>query len=101
MDNKYYGPLYGDIFYSAYHGTLLAVFTDAYIDGTFYISYSKSGTIVGPWSEPSIFYQTPNPSSNFNYAGHAYPGFDLSGKTLLLSYTFGGLWTRFVRVTWG
>ena len=37
--------------------------------------------------------------NTFNYAGHAYPGYDQTGKTLLLSWTYEGEHTKMAQVT--
>lgn len=81
-----------DIFWSEYFETWLAVFNDGFEpDGTFRLMYSTDGHIVGEWSTiPIDLYVTqPCPSSNgncgygYNYATHAYPEIDPTGKVRL------------------
>ncbi|KAK3056483.1 hypothetical protein LTS18_011682 [Coniosporium uncinatum] len=98
-----YGPGTGDIFWSAYFGTWLAVFFDGLSpNGTFRLMYSTNGKITGPWSTYQNLYVTRGCSGcgvSYNYASHAYPGVDRTGKTLLLGWTFNGAYTQFTTVT--
>lgn len=61
--------------------------------------YTTDTNIVGSWEAAEIdLYQTTAASGYHNYAGHAYPGLD-SGKTLLLSWTYGTNLTMMANVT--
>ena len=44
-------------------------------------------------------YETAQGPTVFNYCGHAYPGYDASGKTLVLSWTYEGEYTRMAKVS--
>ena len=68
-----------------------------FADSTFYMRYALDGIIEGRWSDEMTLHAPPA-GQQFNYAGHAYPSFDPSGKTLLLSWTFEGNFTRMARV---
>ena len=85
----------GDIFYSPYLGTYLAVYFLGIADSTFryrYVLPDEQGAVslTGKWSDDHILYdssQVKNGGYGFNYAGHAYPAYDPTGKTLVLSCT--------------
>jgi hypothetical protein len=61
-------------------------------DGTFRLMYSTNGDIVGPWSTTAqdIYFTQSCPKSNvacsvgYNYASHAYPDIDPTGKVCCL-----------------
>ena len=89
----------GDIFWSAYYSTYLFVYMDNWADNTFWLRYSTTGNVEGPWSEGQVLLKITPSSSVFNYAGHAYPDLDGSGKTLLLSWTYGGEYTQMSTIT--
>ncbi|MCJ1241857.1 hypothetical protein MMC14_009863 [Varicellaria rhodocarpa] len=88
----------GDIFYSPYFKTWLAVYFDGFPDNTFRFRYSLDGQVTGAWSDQMDLYETVQ-GNTFNYAGHAYPGYDQTGKTLLLSWTYEGEHTKMAQVT--
>ena len=67
-------------------------------DSKFFIRYSVNGQVTGPWSDPQTLYQT-IPGTQINYAGHAYPSYDPSGKTLLLTWTYEGKYTQMSTIT--
>ena len=96
----------GDVFWSPLHKTFLAVYFQGMPDNTFFIRYSLDGQVTGKWSEPqTLLVTTPSDDGEgkltpFNYAGHSYPSWDPTGKTLMLSWTFGSYWIRMARVTW-
>lgn len=75
-----------DLFWSVYYNTWLAVFNDGLApDDTFRMMYSTNGEIVGPWSTVSqdIYVSkacSGDCSTTYNYASHAYPDFDSTGK---------------------
>ena len=85
----------GDIFFSPYLGTYLAVYFLGIADSTFRYRYALPDangqvSLVGKWSEDYVLYdssEVKNGGYGFNYAGHAYPHYDPSGKTLILSCT--------------
>ena len=89
----------GDIFYSPYLKTWLAVYFDGFPNNIFRMRYSLTGTVTGgKWSDGVDLYKTKQ-GKTFNYAGHAYPGYDKNGKTLVLSWTYEGQWTKMAKVT--
>jgi len=101
-----FGPGTGDVFWSAYYHTWLAVFNDALAPtNTFRLMYSTNGNIVGPWSTtPQDIYQTEGCTGygctvSYNYATHTYHHIDHSGKTILLGWTFNGEKTQFTTIT--
>lgn len=73
----------------------------------FFLSYSTSQSLTGPWTTPELLYETetdPNceeysPNYELNYAGHAYPLWDASGKTLLLSWSSCSAWVSMVELS--
>ncbi|TVY23962.1 hypothetical protein LHYA1_G008034, partial [Lachnellula hyalina] len=87
------GPNVGDVWYDNYHKTTVMMWNDAGIDATFwfrYETYVESGEVERPWSKPVAIWTPPIPPEcaaapelNFNYQGHAHPGWDPTGKTLL------------------
>ncbi|KAJ4304694.1 hypothetical protein N0V90_000221 [Kalmusia sp. IMI 367209] len=93
----------GDVFWSNYYNTYMVVYFNSFADSTFYMRYALEGTVTGKWSEEIKLFATQpgtGPGETYNYAGHAYPTFDASGKTLTLSYTMaGGALTDMLKVT--
>lgn len=98
----------GDVFFSPFLGTYVAVYFLAIADNTFRYRYAlpdENGkvSIVGKWSEDYVLYDTSGLRSGeggygFNYAGHAYPHYDKTGETLVLSITNSdGLTPMFLR----
>lgn len=87
----------GDIFFSPYLGTYLAVFFLGIADSTFRYRYAlpdENGnvSVTGKWSEGFVLHDSsavkaPSGGCGFNYAGHAYPHYDPTGETLILSCT--------------
>jgi hypothetical protein len=100
------GPNVGDIWYDPYHETMIMVWGDTSISGTFWFSYATTNNIEGPWSTPVAIWTPPVPgecsgsSVDWNYQGHAHPGWDTSGKTLLISYASCALYVSFALITW-
>ncbi|TVY36703.1 hypothetical protein LOCC1_G008731 [Lachnellula occidentalis] len=95
----------GDVFWSAYYGCWLAVFNDSMQpDNTFRVMYSTTEELTGAWSTTSTTLFTTGGckgcATPYNYATHAYPDVDSTGKTLLLGWTFDGAYTQFATVTW-
>jgi hypothetical protein len=76
----------------------VAVFFDAFVDGTFRLMYSTTIDLVGPWSTEQDLYQTVAEPGSYNYAGHAYPDLG-NGNSLLLSWTYGNNLTKMAEVT--
>lgn len=101
---NYFGDIVGlysgEMFFSPYHNTYVLVFMDGWVDGSFQVVYSTNGQLTGPWSSPSTIYCPAAASNTWNYAGHAYPAMDPTGKTLTLSYTYGNVWINVAKVTW-
>lgn len=84
----------GDVFYSNPYHSWVIIYMTSCVDSTFYIRYSVSGRIEGPYSDQQTLYKTVPARTGgdvmaMNYAGHAYPQFlgDRSGKEVLLSWT--------------
>jgi hypothetical protein len=79
---------------------------DGFVDGTFRIVYSLDGSFDGAgltsgWSTPQDLYDT-KAGDSYNYGGHAYPDYDPTSETLLLSYSYeGSAYIEFALVTWG
>lgn len=99
---NYAGLSSGDLLYSAYLGTWIFIYFDNFASNTFYMRYSTNGFVTGQdnWSDQVTLYETtPASSSQYNYAAHAYSGYDASGKTVLLSWTYGGGQTKLATVT--
>lgn len=80
----------GDIFYSAHHKTYLAIYMTGWGDSTFYIRYSLSGKVEGPWSDDHELLKTEPSKKVFNYAGHAYPDYHKTCKKVVLSWCRDG-----------
>jgi hypothetical protein len=76
----------------------MAVFFDAFVDGTFRLIHSTTIDLVGPWSAEQDLYQTVAEPGSYNYAGHAYPDLG-NGNSLLLSWTYGNNLTKMAEVT--
>ena len=106
MGDKQMGPDTGDVFYSPYHKTLMMVFMSQFVDGQFWASYAVENRIEGPWSKPVMIFESPVPKEcqredfGWNYQGHAHPGWDPSGRTLLLSYSSCARFVSMAKVTW-
>ncbi|TVY82349.1 hypothetical protein LSUE1_G002407 [Lachnellula suecica] len=101
-----YGVGTGDVFWSNYYNTWLAVFNDEFtVDDTFKLMYSTNGAITGPWSTVAQNVTvTPGCSGSdcavsYNYNSHAYPDIDTTGKTLLLGWIYNGTTTQFTTIT--
>lgn len=79
----------------------MAIFFDAFVDGMFRMMYTSTTSLVGAWDAPEVdILTTPTaPGGYYNYGGHAYPAIDSSGKTLLLSWTYGFNLTMMANVT--
>ncbi|MCJ1313584.1 hypothetical protein MMC25_007263 [Agyrium rufum] len=90
----------GDFFYSQYYQAFLFVYygdsNDPTMGGvvdTFFIRYALGDGVKSAWSDQIRFCGTTQ-GTEYNYAGHAYPSFDPSGKTLLLSYSYNGAYNH-------
>ncbi|KAL9052065.1 MAG: hypothetical protein Q9162_005636 [Coniocarpon cinnabarinum] len=100
------GPNTGEVFFSHYHNQTMSVFTDGGVGGTFWMTYPMQGEITDRWSEPVELYTPPAPTETcdsghqWNYAGHAYPDWDQSGKTLLLSWSSCESYIHMATVVW-
>ena len=58
----------------------MIIYFDGWADSTFFYRYSLNGHVTGNWSDAEVLYKTSPSSSVYNYAGHAYPGYDESGE---------------------
>lgn len=107
INNGTYGPGTGDVFWSTYFNTYIVAFQGDGIDSSFYISYSETQSITGPYTEPELLFSTPanaecaiySPNWDLNYAGHAYPAWDPTGQTLLLSWSSCNAWITMATVS--
>ena len=103
-----YGPGSGDIFWSPFFNTFICIFQAFGVSSNFYLSYSTTQSLVSGWTTPALIYETPVgadpmceewvPNLELDYCGHAYPNWDETGKTVLLSYSACDGWTRMVQV---
>ena len=106
--NQQLGPDTGDVWFDPYHNTMMMVFMSKFVDGQFWGSYAlDDGRLDGPWSEPVVLWTSPVPKEckgdkcgEFNYQGHAHPGWDPSGRTLLLSYSSCARFVSMAKLTW-
>lgn len=89
----------GEIFWSPHFNCFCHV-TAAY--GAFQIQYSDN--LTSGWSSPQQLYKAEMPqdlqgnAQSMMYAGHAYPDWDATGKSLLLSWTVDQQWTQMATV---
>lgn len=85
----------GEAFYSSKLGAWALVTSNF---GEFRMSVAPA--ITGPWSAPTTIYKAEAPADHAGdpvkviYAGHAYPDWDPSGESLLLSWTLDENWTQ-------
>lgn len=106
FNNQTYGPGSGDIFFSAYFQTYVCIFQGAGTYSHFFLSYSTSGLLTGPWTTPELLFDTEvddlckvySPNYELNYAGHAYPMWDVSGRTVLVSWSSCSAFTKMASV---
>jgi hypothetical protein len=83
----------GDVFFSPYFGTYLAVFHNKFADSTIRYKYALPDAegnvgLTGKWSDEFELHDTKDQicgGYGYNFAGHAYPHYDPSGKTLVLT----------------
>ncbi|KAL9097800.1 MAG: hypothetical protein Q9165_000126 [Trypethelium subeluteriae] len=87
-------PTSGDIFWSNYYRTWIFVYMS--LTNVFYYRYALYGgisSITGPWSDEFELYdtsiQTWTNDDTFDYAGHAYSGYDPTGRSIMLSWSHG------------
>ncbi|KAL9074821.1 MAG: hypothetical protein Q9157_004233 [Trypethelium eluteriae] len=87
-------PTSGDIFWSNYYRTWIFVYMA--LTNVFYYRYSLNGginSIIGPWSDEFELYdtsiQTWTNGETYDYAGHAYSGYDPTGRSIMLSWSHG------------
>lgn len=79
----------GDIFFSAPNNNWVVIYMTSCVDSTFYMRYSLTGNIEGPYSDDMKVLATTPGAGGYSYAGHAYQHFmgDGSGSEVLLSWT--------------
>ena len=100
------GPNLGDVWFDNYHLTTVMMWGDEGIDGTFWFSYATTNNLEGPWSTPVAIYTPPTLSQcagtddAWNYQGHAHPGWDTTGKTLLISFASCSQYVSMARIMW-
>lgn len=90
----------GDIFYSQHHGTYLHFYLSD-LDSVFRVRYSLDGSLT-KWSKDQVVYRS-TAGTFMNYAGHAFPGYDPSGKTLVFGWTYldgKGYQNRMAKIVW-
>lgn len=106
LNGNQIGPANGDMWYDPYHQTTVMMWGDAGIDGTFWFSYALDNDLLGAWSDPVAIWTPPllaecnGNSEDWNYCGHAHPGWDPSGQTLLISYSSCANYVSFAKITW-
>lgn len=83
LNGNTHGPPTGDVFYNAYYGVYMIIYQLVGIDARVYMVYSSN--IAGGWSQPVVLLETPE-VSNYNYAIHAYPNYDTSGRVIPISF---------------
>ncbi|KAH8887270.1 hypothetical protein GQ53DRAFT_726707 [Thozetella sp. PMI_491] len=85
--NGPYGPGTGEVFYSPAYGCYLLLFMgdDSAVNPNVYLSYSSS--LFSGWSTPVLIYTTPTFSGGYNYAFHAYPNYDSTGRVIPISWS--------------
>lgn len=101
-------PSSGNVFWSPHHRTYLAVIMDSSVAGTFWVAYSTTGAITGPWTETAQLYQTPQDPAckqdglrdTWNYSGFPHPGLDPSGASLVVSWSACGPFVDMSRLVW-
>jgi len=88
----------GDVFYSEHFGVPVLVYGCL---GTFYISVATDRNHFS-FGAPVKFYSAPKIAGigGYMYSPHAYPHWDESGKTLLLSWADTSAYVRMAKVTW-
>jgi hypothetical protein len=98
------GPNIGDLWYDPYHQTTVMTWGDGGIDGTFWFTYAINNDLTGPWSDPVAIYTPPSPTEcsdgGWNYQGHAHPGWDASGETLLISWSSCAQYVTMAVIEW-
>ncbi|KAH8804546.1 hypothetical protein F5884DRAFT_859173 [Xylogone sp. PMI_703] len=100
------GPSLGDVWYDNYHKTTVMLWGDSGIDGTFWLSYAINNNLEGPWSTPVVIWtpavlkECEDMPNAWNYQEHAHPGWDPTGKTLLISYASCDNYVSFAQITW-
>ena len=72
---------------------------NGWADPTFCMRYSLSGFSYGPWSTGQVLYKTDPGTWPYTYGGHAYPGYDVSDKTLVLSWMNEGSYIEVAKET--
>ena len=96
----------GDVFWSPFYNTWLIIALTTFMN-QFYIQYSKSGHIVGPYSDSVELYKggaeaccNSEGQEKGNYAGHAYPQWlGTEANEVILSWTYNGSETQMALVT--
>jgi hypothetical protein len=97
----------GDLWFDNYHETMVLLWGDSGIDGQVWFSYAMDISLTGKWSTPEAIWVTPVPEQcqstqeAWNYQIHAHPGWDMSGKTLMISYASCAEWVSYAKITWG
>jgi hypothetical protein len=100
------GPDVGDMWLDPHHQTMVMTWGDSGIDGKLWFSYAENNRLEGPWSTPQAIWTPPVPEEckgvqgDWNYQLHAHPGWDPTGKTLLVSYASCAQYVSFAKITW-
>ena len=90
---------YGDFIWNEHLKTWLLIYFVAELDSTFHLQYSTTSRAEGPYSDPIKLFSTVPVKGGFNYQGHAYGGYDETGKTVMLSWTYNDVTTKMAKVT--
>ena len=88
-------------FWSNYYNTWMSVYGSGWAGSD--ILYSTAPNLWGPWTPektvcPSCLPET-NCDGHFRYAMNPHPEYDITGKTLLVSWTDSNI-QRLVKITW-
>ncbi|KIM97603.1 hypothetical protein OIDMADRAFT_58207 [Oidiodendron maius Zn] len=99
-------PDVGDMWFDNFHQTMVMIWGDAGIDGQVWFSYAINNDIAGTWSELQAIWQTPltelysRSTEDWNYQIHTHPGWDETGKTLLIRYSSCAAYVSYTQITW-
>ncbi|KAF2166427.1 hypothetical protein M409DRAFT_54778 [Zasmidium cellare ATCC 36951] len=104
-----------DLFFSPYFNTWLLSYSSAAYVGLYNLAYSSTGNVEGPYEDLSGFYapqlddacmqESPGHLPQQGYAPpvvylmHSHPGYDASGKTLVVGWISCNAVTNFARIT--
>lgn len=104
-----------DLFFSPYFNTWMLSYSSFGLTGLYNLAYSNTGNVEGPYSDISGFYAPPlDPGCDSSspeyvpasykgvdvvYLMHSHPGYDTTGKTMVIGWISCNTFTNFARVT--